>query len=65
MNLGNILTCAGFKVIKSEYFIHKWVPKYNLFVKLFGWKLFHLACRVYGQIERSWCQVRAIGINEG
>ena len=65
MNLGNLLDCAGFKVLESYPFVYKWVPKYNLFVKLFGWKLFHLACRVYGQIERSWCQVRAVGMKEG
>ena len=62
MNLGNLLDCAGFGVLESSPFVHKWVPKYSLFVKLFGWKAFHLACRIYGRLERSWCQVRAIGI---
>ena len=60
MNLGNLLDCAGFKVIESRPYIHKWVPKYRSVVKVFGWNAFHLACRLWGRIERSWCQTLAV-----
>ncbi len=62
MNLGNLLDCAGFQVIKSEPFIHKWPPKHALLARLLGWSAFHLLCRVYGRIEASWCQVRAVAV---
>lgn len=64
MNLGNLLDCAGLKVLESYPYVHKWVNYYSSFVKYFGWQLFHVACRLYGQIERSWYQVRAVGIKE-
>lgn len=62
MNLGNILHAAGFQVIKSEPFIHKWPPKQTLLVRLLGWKIYHLLCRVYGRIETTWCHIRAVAV---
>lgn len=62
MNLGNLLDCAGFQVISSKPFVHKWVPRYNKFVKLFGWEAFHVASRIWGRIETSWCQTRAVAV---
>ena len=63
MNLGNILNSAGFKVLESKTLYHKWIPKYQLFVKIFGWKIFHLASIIYS-LKRDWFQVRAIAIKE-
>jgi SAM-dependent methyltransferase len=60
MCIGNLFTEAGFSVIESQSYIHKWPPKYRLIAKLGGRSLFEIACRIYGRIERSWFQVRVI-----
>ena len=64
MNLGNILNCAGFKVLESKTLYHKWVPYYQLFVKFFGWRIFHLTSVIYAHLKRDWFQVRAIAVKE-
>jgi SAM-dependent methyltransferase len=56
LNLGNLFTEAGYKVEYSKPYIHKWPPYYKQLATL-GWPLFDLACRVYGQLERSSFQV--------
>jgi len=61
MCIGNLFTEAGFSVIESKPYIHKWPPKYRLIARLGDRRLFELACRLYGRVERSWFQVRAIG----
>ena len=61
MNLGNLFTEAGFTLIESKAYIHKWPPRYKLYAQLGGRWLFEMACRIYGRIERSWFQVRAVG----
>lgn len=60
MCIGNLFTEAGFSIIESKPYIHKWPPKYRLIAKLGGRILFEIACRIYGRIERSWFQVRVI-----
>jgi 2-polyprenyl-3-methyl-5-hydroxy-6-metoxy-1,4-benzoquinol methylase len=61
MCLGNLFTEAGYSLIESKPYIHKWPPKYELIAKIGGRRLFDLTCSIYGRIERSWFQVRAIG----
>ena len=56
MCIGNLFTLAGFNVIESLPYIHKWPPRHEKIAKL-GRKLFELACRIYGQYERTWFQV--------
>lgn len=60
MCLGNLFTKAGFSTIESKAYIHKWPPKYQLIARVGGRKLFEIACRIYGRIERSWFQVRIV-----
>jgi SAM-dependent methyltransferase len=60
MCIGNLFTEAGYAVIESKAYIHKWPPQYRLVARLGGRGLFELACRIYGRIERSWYQVRVI-----
>lgn len=60
MCIGNLFTEAGFSVIESKAYIHKWPPKYRWVAKLAGRRIFELACRIYGRIERSWFQVRVV-----
>jgi len=56
MCIGNLFTLAGFKVIKSVPYIHKWPPHYMRIAKL-GRKIFDIFCRIYGKCERTWFQV--------
>lgn len=60
MCIGNLFTEAGFLVIESKPYIHKWPPKYKLITKVGGRRLFEIACRIYGRIDRSWFQVRVV-----
>lgn len=59
MCLGNLLKEAGYRLIESKAYIHKWPPHYELVARVGGRTLFEYACRIYGRIERSWFQVRA------
>jgi SAM-dependent methyltransferase len=61
MCIGNLFTEAGFHVIESRPYIHKWPPYYNWIARLGGRPLFEIACRVYGLITPSWYQVRIRG----
>jgi SAM-dependent methyltransferase len=60
MCLGNLFSEAGFSVLESKAYIHKWPPKYKLIAGVGGRPLFDLACRIYGRIARSWFQVRVV-----
>lgn len=60
MSLGNLFTEAGYILIESKPYIHKWPPYYKTIAKLGGRTFFEITCRIYGRIERSWFQVRAI-----
>jgi SAM-dependent methyltransferase len=60
MCIGNLFSEAGFSILESKAYIHKWPPKYRLIANLGGRTLFDLACRIYGRVERSWFQVRVI-----
>lgn len=60
MCIGNLFTEAGFKVIESKPYIHKWPPQYRAIARIGGRPLFDIACRLYGRMERSWFQVRII-----
>lgn len=60
MCLGNLMTEAGYSLIESKAYIHKWPPHYRLIARFGGRGLFDIACQIYGRIERSWYQVRAI-----
>jgi SAM-dependent methyltransferase len=59
MGIGNLFSTAGFSVIESKPYIHKWPPDYIKAAK-FGRKVFDMVCRIYGQYERTWFQVRII-----
>ena len=61
MTIGNLFTEAGYEIIRVAPYIHKWPPNWLFLQKTFGWRLFNMAARVYGRIERSWYQVEALG----
>ncbi|MDA7796231.1 class I SAM-dependent methyltransferase [Gammaproteobacteria bacterium] len=58
-NLGNLFVEAGFTIIHSRPYHHKWPPYYQHIARL-GWPVFHLACKVYARLERKWFQVEII-----
>jgi SAM-dependent methyltransferase len=60
MCIGNLFTEAGFSIVESKPYIHKWPPNFESIVKLGGRRLFEIACRIYGRWERSWFQVRVV-----
>jgi 2-polyprenyl-3-methyl-5-hydroxy-6-metoxy-1,4-benzoquinol methylase len=60
MCLGNLFSEAGFSVIESKAYLHKWPPKYRFIAGLGGRVLFDLACRLYARVERSSFQVRVV-----
>jgi len=58
--LGNLFTEAGYKVVESKPYIHKWPPKYKTIAKYGGRKLFNFLSKIYARLERSWFQVRVV-----
>jgi SAM-dependent methyltransferase len=60
MCIGNLFTLAGFSVIESKSYIHKWPPKYEKIARIGGRKIFDIASRIYGQLKREWFQVKII-----
>jgi SAM-dependent methyltransferase len=65
MNLGNFFTAAGFKVIESKAFVHRWPPYYYRIAKVFGSAVFHATSRIYGFLMRhSLTQSRVVAIKE-
>ena len=60
MCIRNLFEEAGFAVVESKAFIHKWPPFHRLIARVAGRRLFDFACRIYGRMERSWFQVRIV-----
>lgn len=60
MCIGNLFAEAGFYIMESRPYIHKWPPHYRLIARIGGRKFFNVACLVYGKIERSWYQVKLV-----
>ena len=68
MCLGNLFKEAGFLVVESKPFMHKWRMKFRFFARFGGRWLFELASRLYGRIDRRMFQVRVVaekGTNPG
>jgi SAM-dependent methyltransferase len=62
MCLGNLFQEAGFSVLESKPYKHKWPPMYRYIARFGGRTFFDLACRIYARIERSWFQVRVVAV---
>jgi SAM-dependent methyltransferase len=60
LSAGNLFNQAGFVVKESKPYIHKWPPGYQRIGRYAGRSLFELACRISGQLRRSWFQVRVV-----
>jgi SAM-dependent methyltransferase len=64
MNLGNLVTAAGFRVETSEIIYHRFPPKADAWRKLFGATGFHFLCHLWGRLSRSVVQVRVIATRD-
>jgi SAM-dependent methyltransferase len=60
MNLGNLFTKAGYKVIKVEEIHHRFPPYSHQLVRLLGERLFYGVSRIYGSLRRKMTQVRVV-----
>jgi len=62
MNLGNALNEAGFKVLESKVYLHKWPPKWRKFVGVYkrNRALFDLLSRLTALVRWKSFQVRAV-----
>jgi len=58
-NLGNLFAEAGFRVDVARPYLYKWPPGYQSLARL-GRPIFHLACHLWGRLERSWVQVEIL-----
>jgi SAM-dependent methyltransferase len=59
-NLGNLASAAGFEVEKADRILHTWPPKWALIQRVFGWRVFHLSCRVWAILDWRRRQVRVV-----
>jgi len=60
MCAGNLFTEAGFHVLESKAYIHKWPPLHRQIARWGGRWAFEHACRIYGRLDRVWFQVRVV-----
>ena len=60
MNLGNLFDEAGFNVIESKPYRHKWFPKAMKVGRYMGRNLFDFSCSIYDRVRRYSSQVRII-----
>lgn len=58
MNLGNLFTHAGFKVLKVEELKHKWPPYFIRIRKFTEEKMFNTICKAYGIYKNNISQVK-------
>ncbi len=64
MNLGNLFSTAGYRVLEVGEIKHKWPPRYYTIRKYFGAKLFHRACQLYAVLTPNLTQIRIVAVND-
>jgi SAM-dependent methyltransferase len=64
LNLGNLFRTAGYRVISSKPFIHKWPPHFRTLRKWTRRLLFDALCRLYGYSRWEWFQVRLVATRD-
>jgi len=60
MNLGNIFTTVGYKVVSVEPYLEKWPIFYGLIAKILGMGTFRLLSKINGLINTKWVQIRIV-----
>lgn len=56
--LYNLFKSVGYNVKDVDVISHRWMPKYRTVQRIFGWKVFHIFCRIYGSFVRNIKQIR-------
>jgi SAM-dependent methyltransferase len=59
MTLGNLFTSAGYEIEIVQAYHRKWPPFYRKVIKL-GDKVFNLLSIIYGNLKRSYSQVKIV-----
>ncbi len=60
MCIGNLFNEAGFNVLESKAYKHKWPRYYDKIAKIFGRNIFNTICKLYARWETTWFQVRVV-----
>ena len=60
MCLGNLFAAAGFEVLESKRYVHTWPRGFRAIQRWFGWRVFHIVCRIYGAFSFGVGQVRIV-----
>lgn len=63
LNLGNLFTKAGYKVIEVKEFAHSWPSNYLWIEHFFGMKVFNLMARIKGLLFKDITQIRVVAQN--
>jgi SAM-dependent methyltransferase len=59
-SLGNLVNAAGYEIIYSRPYIHKWPPRLSRKIAALGRPAFNLASRIWGHIDRRWFQIEVL-----
>lgn len=62
LNLGNLLTAAGFTVHESRRYVHRWPPGVRRYGRQLGRPAFDLLCGLYALTQPSRSQVLAVAV---
>ena len=63
MNLGNLVSLAGFNVESVELINHRFPPGGITLRRLIGSRLFHILCLFWGRLYRPVSQVRVVALS--
>ena len=64
MNLGNLFTVAGYRILDVREITHKWPPRYYTIRKYLGSRLFYRVCQAYGFLTPRLTQIKIVAIND-
>jgi SAM-dependent methyltransferase len=63
LNLGNLVSLAGFRVESAELIKHRFPPGGMALRRLMGARLFHVLCLAWGRIYLPVSQVRVVAVS--
>lgn len=58
--IGNLFKAAGYEIIESKPWRHKWPVGYKYIYRVLGHKGFDIVCRIWGYLRQDWSQVRVV-----
>jgi ubiquinone/menaquinone biosynthesis C-methylase UbiE len=60
LNLGNLVTAAGFRIEAVERIHHKWPPGSEMLVRFLGWRAYHWIAWAWSYLSRRVTQLRVV-----